>query len=71
MRSAIGIINAARVGSGFVGPLVATSVLATGSPGLLYATFGAAGIATVLLLRRRVGSRGALRRRGGPARPPP
>jgi MFS family permease len=51
--SAIGVINAARVGSGFVGPLVGTTVLATGSPGLLYATLGAAGIATVVLLRRR------------------
>ena len=51
--SAIGIINAARVGSGFLGPLVATMVLATGSPGLLYVTLGAAGIATALLLRRR------------------
>jgi MFS family permease len=30
---AIGIINAARVGSGFVGPLVATTVLATGRRG--------------------------------------
>jgi DHA1 family multidrug resistance protein-like MFS transporter len=50
--NAIGIINAARVGSGFVGPLVATSVLATGSAGLLYVTLGAAGIATVFLLRR-------------------
>lgn len=51
--SAIGIINAARVGSGFLGPLVATSLLAAGSPGLLYATLGGAGIATVLLFRRR------------------
>jgi MFS family permease len=50
---AIGIINAARVGSGFLGPLAATTLLATGSPGLLYATLGAAGIATVLLFRRR------------------
>jgi MFS family permease len=50
---AIGIINAARVGSGFVGPLVATTVLATGSPGLLYLTLGGAGVATALLLRRR------------------
>ena len=51
--SAIGIINAARVGSGFLGPLVATSLLATGSPGLLYAVLGGAGIAAVLLFRRR------------------
>jgi DHA1 family multidrug resistance protein-like MFS transporter len=50
--SSIGIVNAARVGSGFLGPLVATVLLATGSPGLLYATLGAAGIAAALLLRR-------------------
>jgi MFS transporter, DHA1 family, multidrug resistance protein len=50
--NAIGIINAARVGSGFLGPLVATTLLATGSPVLLYLTLGAAGIATVVLLRR-------------------
>jgi sugar phosphate permease len=50
--SAIGIINAARVGSGFLGPLVATTVLASGSPMLLYLAFGGAGIATALLLRR-------------------
>jgi hypothetical protein len=31
---------------------VATTLLATGSPGLLYLTFGAAGIAAALLLRR-------------------
>jgi hypothetical protein len=40
------------VGSGFLGPLVATTLLATGSPVLLYLTLGAAGIATVVLLRR-------------------
>jgi DHA1 family multidrug resistance protein-like MFS transporter len=50
---AIGIVNAARVGSGFVGPLVATTVLAAGSPALLYAVFGGVGIATVLLVHRR------------------
>jgi hypothetical protein len=49
---AIGVINAARVGSGFVGPLVATTVLATGSPALLYLTLGGAGLATAFLLRR-------------------
>ncbi|HEY7139431.1 MAG TPA: MFS transporter [Methylomirabilota bacterium] len=48
----IGFINAARVGSGFVGPLVATTVLATGSPGLLYLALGGAGIAAAILLRR-------------------
>jgi len=50
--SAIGVINAARVGSGFLGPLVATTLLATGSPGLLYVTLAAAGIVTAFLLRR-------------------
>jgi MFS family permease len=50
--SAIGIINAARVGSGFLGPLVATTLLATGSPILLYLALGGAGIATALLFRR-------------------
>ncbi len=49
---AIGVVNAARVGSGFVGALVATTLLAAGSPGLLYLTLGAAGIAAALLLRR-------------------
>jgi DHA1 family multidrug resistance protein-like MFS transporter len=49
---AIGMINAARVGSGFVGPLVATTVLATGSPGLVYFLLGGAGLAAALLLRR-------------------
>jgi MFS family permease len=49
---AIGVVNAARVGSGFVGALVATTLLATGSPALLYLTLGAAGIAAALLLRR-------------------
>ncbi len=50
---AIGMINAARVGSGFVGPLVATTVLTAGSPALVYFLLGGAGIATALLLRRR------------------
>ncbi len=49
---AIGFVNAARVGSGFVGPLVATTLLATGSPALLYLALSGAGIATVILLRR-------------------
>lgn len=49
---AIGIVNAARVGSGFVGPLVATSLLAAGSPALLYATLGGIGLVGALRLRR-------------------
>src|SRR5262249_33732670 len=50
--NAIGIINAARVGSGFVGPLAAPCGPATGPAGLIYVTPGAAGIATAFLLRR-------------------
>jgi hypothetical protein len=43
------IVNAARVGSGCV---AATTVLATGSAGLLYVTLGLAGFAPAFLLRR-------------------
>jgi MFS family permease len=51
--AAIGIVNAARVGSGFLGPLLATTILAAGSPALLYAVLGGIGIVTAVLLRRR------------------
>jgi MFS family permease len=47
---AIGIVNAARVGSGFLGPLVATSLLAAGHPVLLYLTLGGAGVAAAVRL---------------------
>jgi MFS family permease len=42
---AIGVINAARIGASFLGPVVATSLLAAGSPVLLYAVLAAAGLA--------------------------
>jgi MFS family permease len=49
---AIGIVNAARVGSNFVGAVFATSVLAWAPPAVLYLLLGAAGLASVLLVRR-------------------
>jgi MFS family permease len=48
----IGIVNAARVASGFVGPLVATTTLAAGSPALLYITLGGAGLGAAFLIYR-------------------
>jgi DHA1 family multidrug resistance protein-like MFS transporter len=49
---AIGIVNAARIGSGFLGPLVATTLLAAGPPALLYAVLGGIGLVAALRLRR-------------------
>ena len=44
---AIGVINAARIGASFIGPVVATSLLATGSPVLLYLVLALIGLACV------------------------
>jgi DHA1 family multidrug resistance protein-like MFS transporter len=41
----IGLINSARIGAAFVGPLVATSILAVAPPAALYLTLAAAGVA--------------------------
>jgi MFS family permease len=49
---AIGIVNAARVGSGLVGAVVATTLLAWGPPPLLYLLLGLAGLAAAALFRR-------------------
>ena len=43
--AAIGVINAARIGASFLGPVIATSLLAAGSPVLLYVTLAAIGLA--------------------------
>ena len=49
---AIGIINSARIGAAFIGPVVATTLLAWASASLVYVTLGLAGIACVALARR-------------------
>lgn len=42
---AIGVINAARIGASFLGPVIATSLLAAGSPVLLYTVLALMGLA--------------------------
>jgi DHA1 family multidrug resistance protein-like MFS transporter len=49
---AIGVVNAARVGSGFVASVAATSVLAWAPPAVLYVALAAAGVGAVLVARR-------------------
>ena len=49
--AAIGIINSARIGAGFVGPVVATTLLAWSSPDLVYVLLAAIGLACVPLVR--------------------
>lgn len=55
---AIGVINSARIGGSFVGPVVATSVLAVSSPAVLYVLLGLVGVACVPLALRRDRPRG-------------
>jgi MFS family permease len=50
---AIGVINSARIGASFIGPVVATTVLAWTSPDVLYVLLGLAGLACVPLVRVR------------------
>lgn len=51
--SAIGVINAARIGAGFIGPVVATTLLAWTSPGVVYGLLAAIGLACVPFVRAR------------------
>jgi MFS family permease len=51
--AAIGVINSARIGASFVGPVVATSLLAAGSPLLLYMVLALAGLACLPLSAMR------------------
>ena len=44
---AIGVINSARIGAAFIGPVAATTLLAWTSPLILYACLGAVGAACV------------------------
>jgi len=56
---AIGVINSARIGAAFIGPVAATTLLAWTSPPVLYACLGAAGAACVPLAWRGERSAGA------------
>jgi DHA1 family multidrug resistance protein-like MFS transporter len=47
--AAIGVINAARIGASFVGPVLATSILAAGSPVWLYIALALIGLACLPL----------------------
>ena len=49
----IGIVNSARIGASFVGPVAATSILAWGSPATVYLVLAVLGIACVPVLRLR------------------
>jgi len=51
--AAIGVINSARIGAGFLGPVVATTLLTWTSPGAVYALLAAIGLACVPLVRLR------------------
>ena len=51
--AAIGIINSARIGAGFLGPVAATTLLTWTSPGALYLLLAAIGLACVPLVRLR------------------
>ncbi|MBI4636886.1 MAG: MFS transporter [Candidatus Rokubacteria bacterium] len=57
---AIGVVNSARIGAAFVGPVVATSLLAWTSPLVLYVGLGLLGVACVPLaaVRERALPRG-------------
>ena len=50
---AIGVINAARIGASFVGPVVATSLLASGSSTVLYIVLALIGLACLPLSAMR------------------
>ena len=50
---AIGVVNAARIGAAFVGPVVATTVLAWTGPSTLYALLAVIGLASVPLAAAR------------------
>jgi hypothetical protein len=55
---AIGVINSARIGGSFVGPVAATWVLSVSSPAVLYATLALVTVACVPLALRRERSTG-------------
>jgi MFS family permease len=56
---AIGVINSARIGGSFVGPVLATSILSVSSPAVLYVTLAVVTLACVPLAFRRERSAGS------------
>jgi MFS family permease len=50
---AIGVINSARIGGSFIGPVVATSILSVSSPAVLYTVLGLTSVACVPFVLRR------------------
>src|SRR5262249_14287140 len=50
---AVGVINSARMGGAFIGPVVAPSILPVSSPAVLYVTLGLASVACVPLAFQR------------------
>src|SRR5437870_13887596 len=48
---AIGVVNSARIGAAFVGPVLATTLLPWSAPGALYAALAIIGLACVPLAR--------------------
>jgi len=49
----IGVINSARIGGSFIGPVLATSILSVSSPAVLYLALGLVSAACVPLVLRR------------------
>lgn len=54
---AIGVINSARIGAAFLGPVIATSLLAWTSPSAVYAVIALMGLVCVPLAGRRLAGR--------------
>jgi MFS family permease len=54
---AIGVINSARIGAAFLGPVIATSLLAWTSPSAVYAAIALMGLVCVPLAGRRLAGR--------------
>jgi hypothetical protein len=48
---AIGLVNSSRIAAAFVGPVVATTLLAWGPPAVLYVLLAVPGLACLPLLR--------------------
>jgi MFS family permease len=56
---AIGFVNSSRIGAAFLGPVIATTVLAVAPPAAVYLTLAACGLAVLPVLLGGFGRRGA------------